>query len=46
MELKMVGNSGDSAGTVKATDDIFGREFNEALVHQQLTNGVVIIRPM
>ena len=34
MELKMVGNSGDSAGTVKATDDIFGREFNEALVHQ------------
>jgi len=34
MELKMVGNGGDSAGTVKATDDIFGREFNEALVHQ------------
>ena len=30
MELKMVGNS----GTVNATDDIFGREFNEALVHQ------------
>jgi large subunit ribosomal protein L4 len=34
MELKMVGNSGASAGTVNATDDIFGREFNEALVHQ------------
>src|SRR5438105_503759 len=34
MELKMVGNSGDTAGTVNATDDIFGREFNEALVHQ------------
>ena len=30
MELKMVGNS----GTVNATDSIFGREFNEALVHQ------------
>src|SRR5882672_10733672 len=30
MELKMVGNS----GTVNATDDIFGREFNEALIHQ------------
>src|SRR5437879_6864430 len=30
MELKMVGNS----VTVKATDDIFGREFNESLVHQ------------
>src|SRR5204862_5536426 len=34
MELKMVGNSGSSAGTVNATDAIFGREFNEALVHQ------------
>ena len=30
MELKMVGN----AGTVNATDAIFGREFNQALVHQ------------
>ena len=30
MELKMVGNS----GTVNASDAIFGREFNEALVHQ------------
>src|ERR1051326_9222699 len=30
MELKMVGNS----GTMNATDDIFGREFNESLVHQ------------
>ena len=29
MELKMVGE-----GTVNATDSIFGREFNEALVHQ------------
>src|SRR5258705_2006551 len=34
MELKMVGNSGNSAGTVNATDAIFGREFNQALVHQ------------
>src|SRR5881394_4224333 len=34
MELKMVGNSGNSAGTVNATDSIFGREFNQALVHQ------------
>ena len=34
MELKMVGNSGSSAGTLNATDAIFGREFNEALVHQ------------
>src|SRR5881394_1137688 len=34
MELKMVGNSGNSAGTVNATDSLFAREFNEALVHQ------------
>src|SRR5438046_10328445 len=32
MELKMVGS-----GTVNATDDIFGRDFNEALVHQIVT---------
>src|SRR5919197_2938796 len=30
MELKMVGNG----GTVNATDEVFGREFNQALVHQ------------
>src|ERR671934_2347391 len=34
MELKMVGTSGNSGGTVKAIDEVFGREFNEALVHQ------------
>src|SRR6266853_2137629 len=33
MELKTIDEKG-SAGTVKATDDVFGREFNEALVHQ------------
>jgi large subunit ribosomal protein L4 len=32
MELKMVGE-----GTCKATDAIFGREFNEALIHQLVT---------
>ena len=30
MELKMVGNG----GTVNAQDAIFGREFNQSLVHQ------------
>src|SRR5215207_5817557 len=30
----MVGNGGQSDGTVNATDEIFGREFNQALVHQ------------
>jgi large subunit ribosomal protein L4 len=31
MELKMVG---DKAATLQATDDVFARDFNEALVHQ------------
>jgi len=31
MELKLVGNNG---GTLKANDAVFGRDFNEALVHQ------------
>jgi large subunit ribosomal protein L4 len=34
MELKMVGSGGKSDGTLDATDEIFGREFNQALVHQ------------
>jgi large subunit ribosomal protein L4 len=33
MELKMIGAKG-AAGTVQATDDVFARDFNEALVHQ------------
>ena len=33
MELKMIGSNG-AAGTVQATDQVFGRDFNEALVHQ------------
>ena len=35
MELKLVGkDGGSSGGTLKANDDVFGRDFNEALVHQ------------
>ncbi len=34
MELKMVGAEGKNGGTLNATDAIFGREFNESLVHQ------------
>src|SRR6266403_825093 len=34
MELKMLGSGGNSGGTVNATDAVFGREFNQALVHQ------------
>jgi len=33
MELKMIGSNG-AAGTVQATDNVFARDFNEALVHQ------------
>jgi large subunit ribosomal protein L4 len=33
MELKTISNSG-AAGTVQAPDAVFGRDFNEALVHQ------------
>jgi large subunit ribosomal protein L4 len=33
MELKMIGEQG-AAGTFRAKDEIFGRDFNEALVHQ------------
>src|ERR1700694_2711929 len=33
MELKMMNDKG-AAGTFKASDELFGRDFNEALVHQ------------
>ena len=33
MELKMIGDKG-TAGTHKAEDAVFGRDFNQALVHQ------------
>ena len=35
MELKLIGDSaGNGGGTVKANDAVFGRDYNEALVHQ------------
>ena len=33
MELKLINDQG-AAGTLKANDEIFGRDFNEPLVHQ------------
>src|ERR1041384_908697 len=33
MELKMVNDKG-GAGTFKASDEVFARDFNQALVHQ------------
>ena len=34
MELKLINDQGKSAATVAASDALFGREFNESLVHQ------------
>lgn len=34
MELKLLNDQGQSSATVDAPDTIFGRDFNEALVHQ------------
>jgi large subunit ribosomal protein L4 len=34
MELKLINESGQSAATVPASDALFGRDFNESLVHQ------------
>lgn len=37
MELKLINDQGKSAATVSAPDALFGREFNESLVHQIVT---------
>ena len=34
MDLKVINDKGKSAATVAASDALFGREYNEALVHQ------------
>ncbi len=34
MELKMVGSKPNENGTHPASDEVFGRDFNESLVHQ------------
>jgi large subunit ribosomal protein L4 len=35
MDLKLIGNADkNGGGTLKANDDVFGRDYNEALVHQ------------
>lgn len=37
MELKLIGEDGKPGASVNAFDDLFGREYNEALVHQLIT---------
>jgi large subunit ribosomal protein L4 len=34
MELKLINEQGKAASTLQASDDLFGRDYNEALVHQ------------
>lgn len=37
MELKLLNDQGQSAETVQASDTLFAREYNEALIHQVVT---------
>lgn len=37
MDLKLINEQGQDAGAVSASDSLFGREYNEALVHQVVT---------
>lgn len=37
MELKLIDDKGQSAASVSASDTLFGREYNEPLIHQVVT---------
>ena len=37
MELKLINDSGKPAATLEGSDALFGREYNEALIHQLVT---------
>lgn len=37
MELNLINEQGQAAGTIAASDETFAREYNEALVHQLVT---------
>jgi large subunit ribosomal protein L4 len=37
MELKLIDQSGKSSANVAAADDVFGRDYNESLIHQVVT---------
>ena len=37
MELKLIDDKGQATASVKASDALFGREYNESLVHQVVT---------
>ena len=38
MDLKLINDKGQDAGAVSASDALFAREYNEALVHQLVTS--------
>ncbi len=37
MEIKVINDNGQATGSIEASDDLFGREYNEALIHQLVT---------
>jgi large subunit ribosomal protein L4 len=37
MDLKLINDNGQPAATLAASDSLFGREYNEALIHQVVT---------
>lgn len=37
MELRLISDNGQSTASISASDTLFGREYNEALVHQVIT---------
>ena len=37
MKIKVINDNGQAAASIEASDDLFGREYNEALIHQLVT---------
>ena len=37
MEIKVINDNGQATASLSASDDLFGREYNEALIHQVVT---------
>ncbi len=37
MEIKVINDNGQATASIQASDDLFGREYNEALIHQLVT---------
>jgi large subunit ribosomal protein L4 len=37
MDLKLINDKGEAVSNLAASDDLFGRDFNEALIHQVVT---------